>query len=104
MPPGSDITVQEKTFLTMQNAPPNEVGSVLGLLNHELLHNPEGEAGYFRKMLKQSSMQTEATSKHHWVIYYVVQYTYSYKPRLHCHFKLVSKRFQFSLGQLCKHL
>ena len=76
MPPGSDITVQEKTFHIMQNAPPNEVGSVLGLLNHELLRNPEGEAGYFHKMLKQSSVQTEATSQHHWVIYYVVQYTY----------------------------
>ena len=72
MPPGCDITVQEKNFHTMQSAPQNEVGSVLGLLNHELLHNPEGEAGYFRKMLKQSSMQTEATSQHHWVIYYVV--------------------------------
>ena len=76
MPPGSDITVQEKTFHIMQNAPPNEVESVLGLLNHELPCNPEGEAGYFHKMLRQSSVQTEATSQHHWVIYYVVQYTY----------------------------
>ena len=71
MPPGSDITVQEKNFHIMQNAPPNEVGSVVGLLNHELLRNPEGEAGFFRKMLRQSGVQTEATSKHHWVIYYV---------------------------------
>ena len=76
MPPGNGITVQEKTFQIMKNASPNEVGSVLGLLNHELLRNPEGEAGYFQKMLKQSSVQTEATSQHHWVIYYVVQYTY----------------------------
>ena len=68
MSPGCGITVREKTFHTMQNAPPNEVGSVLGLLNHELLRNPEGEPRYFRKMLKQSSVQTEATSQHHWVI------------------------------------
>ena len=68
MPPGCGITVREKTFHTMQNAPPNEVGSVFGLLNLELLRNPEGEARYFRKMLKQSSVQTEATSQHHWVI------------------------------------
>ena len=46
----------------------NEVGSVLELFNHELMCIPEGEAGYFQKMLKQSSVQTEATSKHHWVI------------------------------------
>ena len=67
-----DITVQEKNFHIMQNAAPNEVGSVLGLLNHDLLRNPEGEAGYFRKILRQSSVQTEATSQHNWVIYYVV--------------------------------
>ena len=73
MSPGCGITVREKI---MKNAPPNEVGSVLGLLNHELLRNPEGEAGYFHKMPKRSSVQTEATSQHHWVIYYVTQYTY----------------------------
>lgn len=71
MPPGNGITVREKAFHIIKNAPPNEVGSVLGLLNHELLRNPEGEARYFRKMLKQSSVQTEATSQHHRVIYYV---------------------------------
>ena len=54
---------------------PNEVGSVQGLLNYELLRISEGETGYFRKMLRQSSVQTEATT-HHWVIYYVVQHIY----------------------------
>ena len=53
----------------------NEVGSVQGLLNHELLHIPEGETGYFQKMLRQSSVQTEGISKQHWVIYYVVEHT-----------------------------
>ena len=73
MSSGSGITVREKNVHIMQNAPPNEVGSVLGLLNHELLHNPEGETGY---LLRHSSVQTDSTSKHHWVIYYVAQYTY----------------------------
>ena len=59
----------------MKHVFPNEVGSVHGLFNNELLCVPEGETGYFRKVLRQSSVQTEAASTHHhWVIYYVVQH------------------------------
>ena len=76
MSPGSAITVRGKDFHTMKHASPNEVGSLLRLFNHELLCVPEEETGYFRKMLRQSSVQTEATSKHNWVIYYVVQHKY----------------------------
>ena len=74
MSPGNDSTMRGKDFHAMKHASPNEVGSLLGLFNHELLCIPEGETGYFRKMLRQSSVQTEATSKQHWVIYYVVQH------------------------------
>ena len=72
--PGSGITMREDI---MKHASPNEVGSVQGLFNHKLLRIPEGETGYFRKILRDSSVQTEATSTHHhWVIYYVVQLIY----------------------------
>ena len=67
--------MREEELHIIKHASPNEVGSVQGLFNHELLCVPEGETGYFRKMLRQSSVQTEATSTHHWVIYYVVQHT-----------------------------
>ena len=78
MSPGSAIGTRGRDFHIMKHAFPkqNEVGSVLGLLNHELLRIPEGETGYFRKMLRQSSVQTEATSKHCLVIHYVVQHIY----------------------------
>ena len=66
--------MREEELHIMKHAFPNEVGSVQGLLNRELLHFSEGETGYFRKMLRQSSVQTEATSTHNWVIYYVVQH------------------------------
>ena len=66
--------MREEELRIMKHASPNEVGSVQGLLNHEPLRIPEGETGYFRKMLRQSSVQTEATSTHHWVIYYVVKH------------------------------
>ena len=76
MSPGSGIG-RGRDFHIMKHAfqKQNEVGSALGLLNHELLRIPEGETGYFRKMLRQSSVQTEAISKQHWVIYCVVQHT-----------------------------
>ena len=68
--------MREEELHIMKHASPNdEVGSVQELFNHELLRIPEGETGYFRKMLRHSSLQTEATSKHrHWVIYYVVKH------------------------------
>ena len=76
MSPGSGIIVREKDFHIMKHASSkeNEVGSVQGILNRELLHIPQGEMGCSRKM--QSSVQTEATSAHHWVIYYVASTTY----------------------------
>ena len=73
--PGNGITVREEELHIMKRAFPNEVGSVQGLFNNELLCVPEGETGYFQKVLRQSSVQTEAASTHHhWVIYYVVQH------------------------------
>ena len=74
--PGNGITVREEELHIMKHASPNEVGSVQGLFNHELLRISEGETGYFRKMLRQSSVQTEAASTHHWVIYYAVKHIY----------------------------
>ena len=69
--------MREEELHVMKHASPNEVETGQGLFNHKLLCVPEGETGYFRKMLRQSSVQTEATgTHHHWVIYYVVQLIY----------------------------
>ena len=41
--------MREEELHIIKHASPNEVGSVQGLFNHELLCVPEGETGYFRK-------------------------------------------------------
>ena len=66
------MTAREKDFHMMKHASPKqtEVGLALGLLHPELLCISEGETGYFQRMPMQSSVQTEASTTHNWVIYY----------------------------------